>query len=516
MISGNTCQSNVGGSSGGCLKVPGSGGDRTATPGNSNNGQITNNSIIQNTSGYGGGGVHIGAGKRQLDHHGNTIQDNFTSTAGGGGIRSQENGFHHTITGNTFEGNSSYEGQGGALKLASTNSSCGNGTTISNNIIRYNNANGGTDDSSGGGLWASSNNSCMAFSGNTWTQNSGLASAGAIEFDPHQAGGGTSGSQTGGSTNALVTFANETFVGNNADCGEHGGGAISFSQGMPGPQSSPPPPSPATPRPLRGRRPRVQLRRRHIRHALSPRVTLSNLLFVNNKAGDDDGGAIYTEHDMDSLRVLTSVFQGNQAGDSYGGAIMFDTNTSPGTSTSKNVLIRDSQFVGNSAEDDGGAIMLDQNMQGLQITGTGSPSTCTPVSVPPFTAPTCSLFQGNFSEDDGGAIASEASPLNSTGEAPVSINNTLFLRNSAESDGGAIGLENGEAPGLGITGNIFRGNTSGSDGGAIELGTTNSDSARARSSATTSSTATRPTRPARSTSTAAAPGTTSASTTTAS
>ena len=230
----------------------------------------------------------------------------------------------------------------------------------------------------------------------------------------------------------------------------------------------------------------------------------SNTNFLNNSVYPADnnivglGGAIY--NDSGRVRIIeNSLFQGNHAGettasgDNLGGAIYnkngrltvvnstFDLNFAAGSGgaifsgrdvfdeSGGLVLIDDSSFISNTALQDGGAIYLINETNGVLIT--------------------TSDFSENGADDSGGAIYSEASDL--TANLDTFENNTAalggaifskrltegslssykskqseFTRNTASEIGGAIFSENSD---ITLESSLFQWNTA-SSCGAIRNG----------------------------------------------
>jgi predicted outer membrane repeat protein len=178
-------------------------------------------------------------------------------------------------------------------------------------------------------------------------------------------------------------------------------------------------------------------------------VTVSNSVFEGNIA-TSDGGAIAV--DRTSLTVSTSTFRGNRANGSDGGAIFvdgagydYDVNGEV-VRLEANVLITNSTFTNNYADDDGGAIKIEDEAS-LRIIG-GS-------------------FSGNIADDDdGGAIDALA---DSRAMAELYISGVTFTGNSTrDSDGG--GAIHSDGLDLTILESIFTGNWALSDrGGAVEF-----------------------------------------------
>ncbi len=159
-----------------------------------------------------------------------------------------------------------------------------------------------------------------------------------------------------------------------------------------------------------------------------PLLTLTDCTFIRNgsNVGSSNvrGGAIYAS--AVSLMITRTSFEQNSA--RSGGAIYFSTSTKVATP-----ILRDCQFLGNSASLSGGAIYTESS------TFAGS-------------APTLinCIFIGNTAATTGGAITSLK------GSKP-SLINCAFVRNQAGTSGGAIHVATMSAPT--VINSIFWGNT---------------------------------------------------------
>jgi hypothetical protein len=166
-------------------------------------------------------------------------------------------------------------------------------------------------------------------------------------------------------------------------------------------------------------------------------LTIDGCLVTGGTTGGspDSGGAISAE--SEPLIVRDSTFVGNEAG--AGGAIW------GGGEGGDTVTIENSTFEGNTAESEGGAILLELQEGGLsQIVG--------------------STFVGNRGEGRGGAMYASTSD----GSLLRIANSTLTANQSAE-DGGALDLE-GEALSTTIEGSTVVDNRAveaGAEGGGI-------------------------------------------------
>ncbi|WP_407432071.1 right-handed parallel beta-helix repeat-containing protein [Methanobrevibacter sp.] len=178
-----------------------------------------------------------------------------------------------------------------------------------------------------------------------------------------------------------------------------------------------------------------------------------NSFFINNKAGDNKGGAIYV--DDGDIIAKNTVFSGNKA-KVDGGAIngddnvavthcLFENNRAEGASVMScyggafcahdNAYVDNCTFRNNYAENEGGAIHVNY----LQLI-----NTC--------------IFEGNTARDDGGAIWTDI--MNGD------VSRTIFIGNKAKTgDGGAFYIDNEDE--VIFSSNVFVNNTCGDEGGAI-------------------------------------------------
>jgi predicted outer membrane repeat protein len=165
---------------------------------------------------------------------------------------------------------------------------------------------------------------------------------------------------------------------------------------------------------------------------------ITDSYFEGNEAAYT-GGAIYSNGDDDAYTsiIYRTTFKDNYA-DWWGGAIHFEDEYF--------VELKASNFIGNEAYEDGGAISLCAYSSDNYLTT--------------FTAGRAqTLFQGNSAGDDGGAIMQ--SDCNS--DADLNLTSARFLDNVANY-GGAVLLYDGD---LYVTGSVFTGNRAEYDGGAI-------------------------------------------------
>jgi hypothetical protein len=144
-------------------------------------------------------------------------------------------------------------------------------------------------------------------------------------------------------------------------------------------------------------------------------VTVQGLTLSNGNAVAANGGGIRVSDLDGSIKVQDATIESSDAG-TKGGAIYFEGATSP---TPINVV--DSELVGNSAGDDGGAIEYGDSSAQAAVER--------------------SSLIGNTAEAEGGGLYLTATDL---GPYPsVRIINSTFAGNSAGGGGGAVGLGGG-------------------------------------------------------------------------
>ena len=128
------------------------------------------------------------------------------------------------------------------------------------------------------------------------------------------------------------------------------------------------------------------------------KYTIENCNFTNNWA-DDNGGAIYNGADL-ALDIINCVFKGNAVDDVNGGAVY----------SVGDVNVKNSTFINNCADDNGGAICCARVGTTLKIIN-------------------CA-FEKNTADDlNGGAVYSVGDVL---------VKNSTFINNCADDSGGAI------------------------------------------------------------------------------
>ncbi|HIU73038.1 MAG TPA: autotransporter domain-containing protein [Candidatus Aphodousia faecipullorum] len=194
--------------------------------------------------------------------------------------------------------------------------------------------------------------------------------------------------------------------------------------------------------------------------------TVTGSQFTKNQA-TDDGGAIYAYTTAD-FAISNSVFQENTSGDNGGAIAAWADN-----GQDQNYSVTNSQFTENEATDKGGAIswleyesIHDGASHVLSVEGStfnsntaqwgGAINTEAELSVKDTT------FVANTAEDDGGAIDASRT-------AQFSINGARFEQNTAGDNGGAINAwaDNQLERNNTITNSQFIGNKATDKGGAI-------------------------------------------------
>lgn len=204
--------------------------------------------------------------------------------------------------------------------------------------------------------------------------------------------------------------------------------------------------------------------------------------YANKKEGESDGGAITAE--VSNLQITGSTFDGNTAADN-GGAIM-SWSDSDGGNREQVFSVIGSTFNKNTAEDKGGAIAWLQkestekgeqflNVQDSDFTGNVANEIGGAIAAESDVKVTAeSSFSENFAEQYGGAIYAKRS---------LEVDNSHFTANKTNGSGGAIYVDNygirqeGAYPGWqpedelkrSITNSTFTGNTAEKKGGAIAI-----------------------------------------------
>lgn len=206
----------------------------------------------------------------------------------------------------------------------------------------------------------------------------------------------------------------------------------------------------------------------------------SNSFFINNRVLNDNGGAIYTKG---NLRVANTDFIGNSA---YvdGGAIfcendanvehcLFRSNKATGASItcfggairSKQLTVDASKFEKNFADNDGGAIYADSmtfvNTPSYFIGNSIAKGSGGAIYVKKFTNNIIKhiTFSENSAYSDGGAVYI-------SGENTLSFEDCTFIKNKCFDEGGAIYLDSMNSH-LTLTNNVFRDNKANTNGDSV-------------------------------------------------
>lgn len=206
-------------------------------------------------------------------------------------------------------------------------------------------------------------------------------------------------------------------------------------------------------------------------------LSVEGATFSGNTA-DEDGGAIVVQNG-DLVTITDSTFTDNHAvggggggEDAEGGAVYI--NGGGEFEPSADLTVVGSTFTGNSADDDGGAIDLDDGNFGHlillnstfvnnQASGTTGSNGGAVEASDATVAVVGSTFTGNVATGDSGGGAIYAGTATITG--------SLFTRNASQSHGGAVVLSAPVSSDLRlIRANIFKSNRANLGGGAITLG----------------------------------------------
>jgi CSLREA domain-containing protein len=156
-------------------------------------------------------------------------------------------------------------------------------------------------------------------------------------------------------------------------------------------------------------------------------IKLQNLNFINGaeNTGDGDGGCVSSDTDIDVLDIKKVEFKNCEA-DGDGGAVEAQDDV---------VLVTRSWFIGNEAQDDGGALRVEDGSN-------------TQVSK--------STFKNNNADGDGGAIQVQ--------DGDLTVSRSQFYKNNADEEGGAIKFASNDT--AIIINNRFKKNTA-DEGGAL-------------------------------------------------
>ena len=170
-------------------------------------------------------------------------------------------------------------------------------------------------------------------------------------------------------------------------------------------------------------------------------ATIEGVFFEENNA-DDQGGAVATDQDnfnyLSELVVRSSTFfnNGDFTLNDRGGALNSDY---------VDISIYSSQFIGNRAGFDGGAVEICGGDLVVED----------------------SYFENNHAEDNGGVFYTDDGC--GRGDAGnVTITDSEFVSNGAVQNGGVLTSASGD-PTVSITGSSFTDNTSGYEGGALDI-----------------------------------------------
>lgn len=191
------------------------------------------------------------------------------------------------------------------------------------------------------------------------------------------------------------------------------------------------------------------------------KITIQNTTFENNKATEENGGAIYSQS---PLEIKNSIFKSNIAKESGGGIMTCNNST---------LNIVGGRFEENQANGSGGAIYIPENkltvqgtkFQGNQAKWGGGIMTYGELDM------TGGSFEKNHATKDGGAIY--------VGEKSATLKGTTFKENTAVEKGGALyvdGLVTDDNDVKSVNADLkvtiaektkFESNTAGQEGGAI-------------------------------------------------
>ncbi|MBN1593419.1 MAG: DUF1565 domain-containing protein, partial [Candidatus Coatesbacteria bacterium] len=176
------------------------------------------------------------------------------------------------------------------------------------------------------------------------------------------------------------------------------------------------------------------------------------------------GSAMVIE-DGSQVSISNSAFSGNSARysgtvDIYGSSVeisstVFDDNLTTGEGgglhlNNSDVVVSDSSFAGNTAQDGGGAVFFTDGMLS------------DPDNLPTLTIDSTDFTDNSSSE--GGAIFTVSVTSPSEGELTVSLSDSSFSGNTATENGGAIAAENAL---VSVNGGTFTDNSAGGSGGAV-------------------------------------------------
>lgn len=181
-----------------------------------------------------------------------------------------------------------------------------------------------------------------------------------------------------------------------------------------------------------------------------PTLTVADSIFGGNIA-QDNGGVFYVGET--TVRISGSTFTGNYADDESGGVIHAEQ-------AGELITVTNSTFIGNNAySGDGGALSSNNghvNVVNSIFTNNDAEYGAIAVDGGSVTVNRVTMSQSDAAEE-GGAIWSGIN---------LTVVNSRFIDSYADGDGGAIYVDQGIVT---ITGSLFEGNDTGSEGGAIYL-----------------------------------------------
>lgn len=181
-----------------------------------------------------------------------------------------------------------------------------------------------------------------------------------------------------------------------------------------------------------------------------PTLTVTNSTFGGNYA-DNNGGVFYVEET--TVRISGSTFTGNYADDESGGVIHAEQ-------AGELITVTNSTFIGNNAySGDGGALSSNNGHVSVVnsiFTNNDAEYGAIAVDGGSVTVNRVTMSQSDAAEE-GGAIWSGIN---------LTVVNSRFIDSYADGYGGAIYVDQGIVT---ITGSLFEGNATGSEGGAIYL-----------------------------------------------
>ena len=193
-------------------------------------------------------------------------------------------------------------------------------------------------------------------------------------------------------------------------------------------------------------------------------VIIENSTFKNNYA-EDYGGAIYAKNikinmNQNKNMALNTFFTGNSAGDDKGGAMYVEGN----------INLYNTELKGNSAKVDGGAIFCENNVnlancwfQSNKVKGASSQCYGGAIRAKETVTIENSTFKSNYAEDYGGAIYAKYIKINAD-QSMYQSTNSFFFDNLADDNqgGGLYATED-----IIVKNAEFSGNVAMDDGGAM-------------------------------------------------